>query len=300
MKYDENGALLNSSIDGLPLPKRGKVRDIYSIEDKLLLVATDRISAFDCVMPNGIPDKGKVLTALSKFWFEFFDWIPNHLITDDVDQYPKILHPYRKDLAGRSMLVKKAQALPVECVCRGYLIGSGWKDYQDSGSVCGMKLRSGYKLASKLDEPLFTPSSKAEQGEHDENITYAEVIELVGEEFATYLRETTTKLYTTAADFALKADIIIADTKFEFGAIDGKIILIDEVLTPDSSRFWPAKDYELGKNPPSLDKQYVRDYLENLGWNKTPPSPVLPNEVVEQTRSKYLQAYRELCGKSLN
>ncbi len=299
MIRDRNGALLSTQIEGAPEPKRGKVRDIYDFGDSLLLVASDRISAFDVVMPNGIPDKGKVLTSLSKFWFELLDWMPNQLISMDVNEYPDVLKPYARDLDKRSMLVKKCNALPVECVARGYLIGSGWKDYQKTGSVCGIELRDGYQIASKLDEPLFTPAYKAEQGEHDENISFEKTIELVGKETAEFLKENTLRLYKTAADYALTKGIIIADTKFEFGTLGDDIILIDEVLTCDSSRFWPADTWEEGKNPNSLDKQYVRDYLETLDWNKTAPGPDLPDEVVERTHKIYLQAYKELTGKDL-
>ncbi len=300
MQYDDNGALLKSTIPELPPPKRGKVRDIYEVDDCLLLVATDRISAFDSVMPNGIPDKGKILTSISKFWFEVMEWMPNHMITADVSEYPESLAAYHSDLKDRSMLVRKANPLPVECVSRGYLIGSGWKDYQATGSICGIDLRPGYRLAEKLDTPLFTPAYKAPQGEHDENISYAKVMDLIGADAAAFLKEQTEKLYIEAAEFALKKGIIIADTKFEFGVFNDEIILIDEVLTPDSSRFWPAADYVAGKNPPSLDKQFVRDYLESVSWDKSPPAPELPNDVVEKTREKYLQAFYELTGNYLN
>ncbi len=299
MIYDKNGALIKSQIKQLPEPKRGKVRDIYDLDDSLLLVATDRISAFDCIMPNGIPDKGKVLNCLSLFWFDYFSSIPNHLITENVDEYPEILQDYSSDLTGRSMLVKKADPLPVECVCRGYLIGSGWKDYQRTKSVCGLPLREGYTLAEKLDENIFTPASKAEIGDHDENISYAQVIELIGADKATVLKKKTLDLYTAASDYALTKNVIIADTKFEFGVYNGEIILIDEVLTPDSSRFWPAELYVEGKNPPSLDKQFVRDYLESISFNKCPPAPELPDDIVEKTKEKYREAYLKITGTSL-
>ena len=299
MKYDGNGALLQSAIPGLPEPQRGKVRDIYDLGDFLLFVASDRISAFDCVMPNGIPDKGKVLTGLSLFWFEMMDWIPNHLISADVEEYPEILQPYKTDLEQRSMIVKKASPLPVECIARGYIIGSGWKDYLKTGSICGIALKEGYKQADKLDEPIFTPSTKAEFGLHDENISYAQAVELIGEDKAGRIRDLTLKIYQTAADYAGTRGIILADTKFEFGELDGEIILIDEVLTPDSSRFWPADKYEVGCSPPSLDKQFVRDYLETLNWGKTPPAPELPVDVVDKTREKYLDAYRKIAGREL-
>lgn len=299
MNYDRNGALIETMVDGVDAPKRGKVRDIYVFDDCLVMVATDRISAFDCVMPNGIPDKGKVLTAMSKFWFELFDWLPNHLVSMDVSRYPEPMRPYAKDLSGRSMLVKKLDVVPVECVARGYLIGSGWKDYQRTGSICGISLRAGYVLASKLEVPIFTPASKAEQGEHDENISFAHVVELIGADTAAQLQENTIRLYGDAADYAAARGIIIADTKFEFGMNGDGLILIDEVLTPDSSRFWLADQYEAGKNPPNLDKQFVRDHLETLDWDKSPPAPELPDEIVVKTREKYLKAYEQLTGTEL-
>lgn len=295
MQYDANNALIKTEIPGLPEPRRGKVRDIYDLGDCLLMVATDRISAFDCVMPNGIPDKGKVLTQLSRFWFDLFDWMPNHLITMDVSEFPSSLNAVADDLRGRTMLVKKVDAICVECVARGYLVGSGWKEYQADRSVCGIPLRQGYEQAAKLDEPLFTPAYKAEQGEHDENISFERVVELVGQETAATLKHNTLKLYSQAAELALAKGIIIADTKFEFGRdADGRIILIDEVLTPDSSRFWPMDEYRTGQNPPSLDKQFVRDWLESVNFNKTPPAPVLPDEVVVKTRDKYIDALNSL------
>ena len=300
MQYDANKALIQSSIPGLPEPKRGKVRDIYDLGDSLLMVASDRISAFDCVMPNGIPDKGKVLTQLSRFWFELFDWMPNHLITMDVEEYPETVQSVAGDLQGRSMLVKKVDAISVECVARGYLVGSGWKEYQADRSVCGIPLRDGYVQADKLDEPLFTPAYKAEQGEHDENISFARVVELIGQETADVLKNNTLKLYSNAADYARSKGVIIADTKFEFGHDkDGSVILIDEVLTPDSSRFWPEDQYCTGRNPPSLDKQFVRDWLESVNFDKSPPAPVLPDEVVQKTREKYMDALKTISGKGL-
>ena len=299
MNYDRNGALLESHIPELDPPKRGKVRDIYDLGDSLLLVASDRLSAFDVVMPNGIPDKGRVLTGLSSFWFSLLDWMPNHVISADADAFPEVLQPYADDLRGRAMLVKKAHPLPVECVARGYLIGSGWKDYQRTGMICGIPLKAGYSMASRLETPLFTPASKAELGEHDENISYAQAIESIGPDSAAFLRDSTLKLYSTAADFARDKGIIIADTKFEFGRAGDEIILIDEVLTPDSSRFWPADKWVVGENPPSLDKQFVRDYLESISFNKTPPGPDLPDEVVGKTREKYLLAYEQLTGDQL-
>ncbi len=299
MKRDSNGALLETEIPPLPPPHRGKVRDVYDLGDSLLFVATDRISAFDCVMPNGIPDKGKVLTAMSLFWFDYISWAPNHLLCSEVGDFPSILKPYAKDLEGRSMIVRKAKTIPMECIVRGYLTGSAWKEYQRRGTVGGYDVRDGYRLSEKLDRALFTPSTKAEEG-HDENISYEEAEELVGEEKAEALADFSLRIYKDAAQHAERCGIILADTKFEFGELpDGEIILIDEVLTPDSSRFWPKSEYVLGKNPPSLDKQYVRDYLEGLQWNKTPPAPLLPDDVVAKTREKYFSALKALSGRSL-
>ena len=298
MLYDENRALLQSEIPELKLINRGKVRDIYDLGDSLLFIATDRISAFDVVMPNGSPNKGRVLTQISLFWFDLMKDIPNHLITADVTTRPELI-PYVDDLKGRSMIVKKAQMLPVECIVRGYLVGSGWKDYQKTGAVAGIQLRDGYRQAEKLDEPLFTPSTKAELGEHDETISFAQTIELVGEETATQLRNLSLHVYKTARDYAEKRGIIVADTKFEFGLVNGVMTLADEVLTPDSSRFWPADQYQVGCSPVSLDKQYLRDYLETLDWNKTAPGPNLPAEVVEKTAKIYVEAYRTLTGREL-
>lgn len=280
--------------------RSGKVREIFDAGDKLLFVASDRISAFDCVMPNGIPDKGAVLNMISKFWFERTgDVVKNHMLSTDVSEYPAPFNQYADQLKGRSMLVKKTEVLPVECIVRGYLIGSGWKEYQKSETIGGMPLRSGYKMADKLDEPIFTPSTKAEQGLHDENISFEKMKEIVGEEKAEKLKEISLKLYKEAADYALTKGIIIADTKFEFGELDGEIILIDEALTPDSSRFWPADSYEVGCSPMSYDKQFVRDYLETLDWDKTPPAPALPEEIIEKSRAKYLEAYERLTGTKL-
>lgn len=296
MKYDANKALLESEIPELKLVNRGKVRDIYDLGDALLFIATDRLSAFDVVLPNGIPGKGRVLTQISLFWFNLLKDVPNHLITADVSSRAE-LAPYVDDLAGRSMIVKKAKVLPAECIVRGYLVGSGWKDYQKCGVVSGLKLRAGYRQAEKLDEPLFTPSSKAAIGNHDEPISFEQLVDLVGMDYATEMRDLSLKVYTRAADYAAGRGIIVADTKFEFGLIDGKVTLVDEVLTPDSSRFWPADAYKVGSNPVSLDKQYVRDYLETLDWNKTAPGPVLPAEVVEKTVAKYEEALKALTGK---
>lgn len=280
--------------------RSGKVREIFDAGDRLLFVASDRISAFDCVMPNGIPQKGQVLTQISKFWFERTgDVVANHMISTDVSEYPSPFNQYAEQLEGRSMLVKKTEVLPVECIVRGYLIGSGWKEYRKSGTIGGMPLRPGYEMAGKLDEPIFTPSTKAEQGLHDENISFDQMKEIVGEEKAEKLKAISLKLYKEAADYALTKGIIIADTKFEFGELDGEIILIDEALTPDSSRFWPADSYQTGVSPFSFDKQFVRDYLETLDWDKTPPAPELPAEIVEKTQAKYLEAYERLTGEKL-
>ena len=298
MLYDSNHALIQSDIKGVKLLNRGKVRDIYDLGDSLLFIATDRISAFDVVMPNGIPLKGKVLTQISLFWFELMNWMPNHLITTDISTRPE-LAPYVKDLQGRAMIVRKARPLPVECIVRGYLVGSGWKDYRQTGVVSGITLRTGYKQAEKLDQPLFTPSTKADLGMHDEAISLAGVEKLLGKDVASEVSSLSLKIYKTAADYAESRGIILADTKFEFGIYDGKVILIDEVLTPDSSRFWPSEQYKVGCNPPSLDKQFVRDYLETLDWNKTAPGPELPQDVVKKTTEKYLEAYKVLTGKSL-
>lgn len=297
MKYDVNGALIGTDLP-LPLVNRGKVRDVYDLGDALLFVATDRLSAFDVILPTGIPRKGEVLTQISLFWFGLLGDVPNHLISADVTTREELI-PYAKDLQGRSMIVRKAKVLPIECVVRGYLVGSGWKDYQKCGSVSGIKLRAGYQQASKLDEPLFTPSTKAAVGDHDEAISFEGTAEIIGLDKATALRDMALKIYSDARDYAATRGIIVADTKFEFGEVDGKIILVDEVLTPDSSRFWLADQYRVGTSPVSLDKQYVRDYLETLDWNKSAPGPALPAEVAKKTTEKYLEAYRMLTGKSL-
>ena len=298
MKYDKNHALLECEIPGL-VRKSGKVRDVFDLGDKLLMVVTDRISAFDVILPCGVPDKGKVLNQLSLFWLEFFG-MKNHLVTANVDEYPAELKPYAEDLRGRSMLVKKVKMIEVECIARGYLTGSGWKEYQKSQTVNGEKLRAGYENASKLDEVLFTPTTKAAIGDHDEAINYEQTAKLVGEATAKALKETTISLYSKAADYAAKHGIIIADTKFEFGQdADGSLILADEVLTPDSSRFWPQASYKVGANPPSLDKQYVRDWLDSINFNHQPPGPVLPDDVISRTREIYLKAYENLSGKKI-
>ena len=278
----------------------GKVRDIYRVDNEhLLFVATDRISAFDYVLASGIPEKGRVLTQLSLFWFDFLkDVIPNHLVTANVGDYPAPLTNYRDDLRGRSMLVVKADMVSVECVARGYLSGSGWKEYQKTGKVCGISLPSGLRESDKLPEPIFTPATKAVTG-HDENISFEEMVKIVGHELSTKLRDLTLGIYTKAADYALTRGIIIADTKFEFGQTAKGITLADEVLTPDSSRFWPADTYKPGGAVQSYDKQYVRDYLESIKWDKKPPAPGLPPEVQANTSSKYVEAYRQLTGKEL-
>jgi phosphoribosylaminoimidazole-succinocarboxamide synthase len=291
--------LTATQLAGVPMFKSGKVRDVYDLGESLLVVATDRISAFDSVLPTGIPMKGMVLNQLSAWWFERTRHItPNHLLTADADRFPASLQPYREQLAGRSMQVVKAEALPVECVVRGYLIGSGWNEYTRSGTVSGLPLRPGYRLADRLDEPIFTPSTKAESG-HDENISFEQVAARVGPELAGRLREVSLALYRFAADHARGRGLIIADTKFEFGLRDGRLLLIDEALTPDSSRFWAADSYRPGRSPPSYDKQFVRDYLESIGWNKEPPAPPLPDSIADRTREKYVEAYRLLTGQEL-
>lgn len=291
--------ILQTQIDGVALHARGKVRDVYSLGDRLLFVATDRISAFDYILASGIPDKGKVLTQLSLFWFDFLkDVVPNHLITADFAKYPRELQSHEEQLAGRSMIVKRAEMFPVECVVRGYLSGSGWKEYQQQGSVCGIKLPAGLRESDRLPEPLFTPAAKATSG-HDENIPFAEVIDRVGKDNAERLRDISLKIYDKASAHAQKCRIILADTKFEFGTVDGNIVLADEVLTPDSSRFWPADTYKPGGAQLSFDKQFVRDYLESIRWNKQPPAPALPDEVAQKTSEKYKQAYRQLTGREM-
>lgn len=284
--------LLESNILSLSLFKKGKVREVYDLDDKLLIVATDRISAFDYILPNGIPYKGKVLTGLSLFWFEYLkDVVSNHLISTDVKKYSP-------DLEGRAMIVHKAKPFAAECVVRGYLAGSGWKEYRERGSICGIRLKKGYAEADKLNEPIFTPATKAETG-HDENISFERCVEIVGQGWAEKLKETSINIYKKAHAYAWSKGIIIADTKFEFGLKDGRLILIDEVLTPDSSRFWPKEGYAPGRGQPSFDKQYVRDYLEGIRWDKQPPVPELPPEVVQKTSEKYLEAYRYLTGREV-
>jgi phosphoribosylaminoimidazole-succinocarboxamide synthase len=294
-----NETLLQVDLPGVRKLKSGKVRDIYDLGDRLLFVASDRISAFDCIMPNGIPRKGEVLTQISYFWFaQTESFQPNHLISHAGDPLPPELAPFNDQLARRSMIVKKAAPLAIECVVRGYLAGSGWKEYRQNQTVCGIKLPPGLKESSELPEPIFTPATKAETG-HDENISFEEAARIVGLEIAGRARAASLKIYNSARDYARQRGIIIADTKFEFGLLNGELILIDEVLTPDSSRFWPADQYQPGRGQPSFDKQFVRDYLETLDWNKTPPAPSLPAEVVARTQAKYLEAYERLTGKKL-
>ena len=293
--------VLQTSLSDLKLHRRGKVRDVYDVDDeRLLIVATDRISAFDCILPTPIERKGEVLTALSEFWFEKLkDVVANHLIESNVEAMPSIVQRHAETLKGRAMLVRRAEVFPVECVVRGYLVGSGWKDYLRTGSVCGHKLPEGLPESAKLPQALFTPSTKAEEG-HDENITEEQVSDLIGAEQTALLRDTSLRLYTQAEDYARQRGIIIADTKFEFGLDkDGKLLLVDEVLTPDSSRFWPADEYQPGRSQPSFDKQFVRDYLETLDWDKKPPAPAIPPEIAAATTARYLEAYRLLTGKEL-
>ena len=294
--------LLSLDITEVPLVKKGKVRNVYDLGDKLLFVASDRISAFDVVMANGIPDKGKVLNLISAFWFDFMkDVVENHRITTDIDQIisaDERLKPYRDVLDKRSMLVEKAAPLTVECIVRGYISGSGWKDYKKTGMICGIKLPEGLRESDKLENPIFTPSTKADEG-HDINITQEEARKELGDETFNIIKEKSIEIYSKARDYAGTKGIIIADTKFEFGKTSDKVILIDEILTPDSSRFWPKDDYQAGRSQKSFDKQFVRDYLETLDWDKTPPGPELPEEIVQKTREKYLQAYKILTGKDL-
>jgi phosphoribosylaminoimidazole-succinocarboxamide synthase len=290
--------LLETKID-LPLVRRGKVRDIYDTGDNLLFVATDRISAFDCILGSGIPCKGRVLTQISLFWFDYLrGLVPSHIVTGDIGQFPGALRPFRDSLEGRSLLVKKADMIEIECVARGYLSGSGWKEYQSGGTVCGIKLPAGLRESDRLPEPIFTPATKAHTG-HDENVSFQTVVSLVGEPLATRLRDLTLEIYRHAAAYALKRGLILADTKFEFGFVHDQLVLADEVLTPDSSRYWPAGRYAPGGPQPSFDKQFVRDYLETLHWNKQPPAPALPDEVVRKTSEKYREAYRLLAGRTL-
>ena len=281
---------------GLPLFKKGKVRNVYEVDDKLLIVATDRISAFDWVLPSLIPYKGKVLTQLSKFWFDFAALVcPNHLLATETKDFPAALAPFASLLEKRSLLVQKTQAMPIECVVRGYLSGSGWKEYKTSGKICGLKIPKGLKESDRLEEPIFTPSTKAEHG-HDVNISFKDVQKRIGAELAQKIRKASLELYQKAALYAVSKGIIIADTKFEFGLSGDDLLLVDEIFTPDSSRFWPKETYQAGKSQPSLDKQFVRDYLETTGWDKNSPPPVLPGEIVAKTSQKYLEIYKVLTG----
>ena len=295
------------NLPGIKKLRSGKVREVFDLGETLLFVATDRLSAFDVILPDPIPNKGAVLDQLSAFWFKRFDnsempreqRIENHFVTANFDEFPKNLQPFRGQLAGRSMIVRKAEPLPVECVVRGYLAGSGWKEYQESQSVCGEKLPAGLKLASPLPEPIFTPATKSDTG-HDLNIDWNECRRILGDEIAERARDLSLQIYEAGRDHAAQCGIIVADTKFEFGTVDGKLLLIDECLTPDSSRFWPKDQYVVGKSPPSFDKQFVRDYLETLDWNKTPPAPKLPREVIEKTSAKYREAFRRLTSHELD
>ncbi len=299
MNSTKRPVIQETDLAGIERHGRGKVRDVYRVDGKLLIVATDRISAFDYILPTGIPDKGRVLTQLSIFWFDFVrDLTPTHFLTADVDAYPAALAPYREQLEGRSMLVKRAEMIEVECVARGYLAGSGWKEYREQGTVCGIPLPAGLRESDKLPEPIFTPATKAQSG-HDENVSFERVSELIGEELAARLRDLTLEIYRRAARYAETRGVIIADTKFEFGFVNGDLVLGDEVLTPDSSRFWPADSYQPGGPQLSYDKQFVRDYLEEIHWAKQPPAPPLPDEVAARTSEKYRQAYHVLTGREL-
>ena len=292
-------AITKTDLPGIKLHGRGKVRDIYDLGEYFLIIATDRLSAFDVVLPTPIPNKGKVLTQMSAFWFDYFkDVVPNHVVSTRVEDYPANLQPFRDQLEGRSMLVRKAKVFPVECVARGYLTGSGLKDYNRTGSVSGVRLPAGLRDSDRLPEPIFTPSTKAETG-HDENISEDQAAQTIGRDNIRRLKELTLDLYTRGVEYALTRGIIICDTKFEFGVIDGKIAIVDEMLTPDSSRFWPADRYSPGKAQPSFDKQFVRDYLEKIGWNKQPPAPELPGEIAQATSAKYVEALRLLTGRDL-
>jgi phosphoribosylaminoimidazole-succinocarboxamide synthase len=293
------GVITTTALPGVERVASGKVRDVYATGNDLLIVATDRISAFDCILPQGIPGKGRVLTQMSLFWFDLLrDIVPNHLITADIDAYPGALAPFRDQIEGRSMLVKRCRMEPIECVARGYVSGSGWKDYKNTGAICGIPLPAGLRESDRLPEPLFTPANKAESG-HDENISFETAANAVGRETAERLRDLTLRIYAKAARHAESRGIILADTKFEFGWNDGELLLADEVLTPDSSRFWPGDDYVPGRPQKSFDKQFVRDYLETLDWNKQPPAPPLPRDVVEKTAEKYAEAYTRLTGRTL-
>jgi phosphoribosylaminoimidazole-succinocarboxamide synthase len=290
--------LLESKLPGIKLWKRGKVRDVYEVGDKLLLIATDRLSAFDVVLPSGIPGKGVLLTQMSLFWFELLkDVVPHHVVSADVSDYPDELKPFRDQLEGRSMLVQKTDVLPIECVVRGYIVGSGWKDYKKTGAICGIALPAGLQESDRLEPPIFTPATKAETG-HDENISFETMTETVGPDRAAEARRVSLEIYERARAHAEARGIIVADTKFEFGIRDGRLIWIDEALTPDSSRFWPRDAYAPGRSQPSFDKQFVRDYLETLDWDKQPPGPELPPEVVARTVEKYVEAHDRLRGEA--
>lgn len=290
-----------TNLTGVPLFNRGKVRDLYDLNDKLLMISTDRISAFDYVLPDGIPFKGDVLTALSEFWFDYTNSIvDNHLITTDVEAYPDVLKPHTDVIKGRSMLVRKADRIDIECVVRGYITGSAWSEYKVDGTVCGEKLPEGLRESDRLPQLIFTPATKAEQGEHDENISIARMEELIGKDLSKRVMEASFALFEAASQHAEKVGIILCDTKFEFGLLDDNLILIDEVFTPDSSRFWPKDEYEPGKSQSSFDKQFVRDYLSEVGWNKQPPAPHLPEDVINRTSEKYLEAYRLIVGEELS
>lgn len=294
-------ALLQTNLGEIPLLGRGKVRDLYAVGDALLLVASDRISAFDHVLGSGIPGKGKILTQISLFWFDLLrDLVPNHIIASEVKDFPAVLHPFADQLAGRSMLVRRAEMFPVECVARGYLAGSGWKEYRAAGTVCGIPLPDGLQDGSRLPEPIFTPATKSEGGAHDENISFAAASAVVGNDEAEELRRLTLAIYERAAAHAESCGLILADTKFEFGRVDGRIVLADEVLTPDSSRFWDKALWKPGGAQPSFDKQFVRDYLEAIHWNKQAPAPALPDDVVDRTQAKYLEAFQRLTGRHLS
>ena len=300
MKIGTAPKITAGAIGIVALANRGKVRDLYDLGEQLLIISTDRISAFDVVLPNGIPYKGQILTGLSEFWFDYTKSIvDNHIITTDVSQYPDVLQADTEVPKGRSMLVRKANRIDIECVVRGYIAGSAWSEYKQDGTVCGEKLPAGLTESERLPELIFTPATKAEQGEHDENISIAEMEETIGKALSDKIIQTSFALFEAASEHAEKAGIILCDTKFEFGQIDGQLILIDEVFTPDSSRFWPKDEYKPGSSPPSFDKQYVRDYLSDIGWNKEPPAPELPAEVIRQTSEKYLEAYRLIVGREL-
>jgi len=295
-----NNVVLQTDFKNLKLFKRGKVRDVYEVGDYYLIISTDRLSAFDVIMNQGIPHKGEILTRISKFWFDYTkDIIDNHVISMNVDEYPEECKEYRSIIEGRSMLVKKAELIPLECIVRGYISGSGWKDYQNTGSICGIQLPAGMKESEKFNEPIFTPSTKADIGDHDENISEEKAVNIIGKEAFDTLKNSTINVYKKAYNYAYERGIILADTKMEFGFVDGKIILIDELLTPDSSRFWPKDKYETGRAQDSYDKQYVRDYLLSINFNKQPPAPNLPDVVINNTAEKYKEALFQLTGEKL-